>query len=785
MNTPQLTVINNDKKTLLSPNKEHIAAHLHALFSPPFVHPYPDGWIEIAVSHPASGQINDAQNWSAFELQELGRFAAGRTAAGYNVYIAPALRQGKQSGRSTGEKFLAAAFAWAEFDGAGDDARINAILKEKQLAPAMIVTTGTVPHLRAHLYFRLKGELSREKLEAANKSLMALLGSDAVQSATHLMRLAGTINYPTQKKLERGYVAELVKLEQREAPAYEVDALINLSSAATNPFTEIGNRVGFGGRKDQEILALLEKSRISNWHNCVRDAIATMVGRGWSESAIRFTCAPYCDGGANDSDLTPLIVGALAKFGKTDADELDGGAAKDGDERAANQAPVAATLPTIRINSRISVVTTNTQKMLVQAQVPFYQRSGELVRPIIRTVKAAHGRLTRSAQLKPISANYMRDTMCRHARWERFDQRARDCVEVTAPMNVATTLLDRDGVWGFPEILGVIATPTMRSDGSLLVKQGYDPATKLLLIEPPAMPDIPDEPTREDALAALALLEDLISESPFDDEASRAVALSGLITPVVRGAFPVSPMHVSSAPVAGSGKSFLWDIAAAISSGQRRMPVIAASDEKETEKRLIGVMLTGQPLISIDNVNGELTGDFLCQAIEQQHLDVRPLGRSDIIRLETGGVTIFATGNNITIVGDLCRRTITTRLDAKLENPQFRQFRQNPIRKILDNRGTYIAACLTICRAYIVAGRPGLLPRLASFEGWSDTVRSALVWLGKADAVDSMENTRAEDPQRAALSDLLHAWEQSHGVGSGSAVPLAMIIDKAMTMEKM
>src|SRR3954454_6595490 len=308
----------NDALNTLSPNEADIAAHLHALFSPSFVHPYTDGWIEIAVSHPASGQINDAQNWSAFELKELARFAAGRTAAGYNVYIAPALRQGKQSGRSTREKYLASASAWAEFDGAGDDARINAILKEKQLAPAMIVTTGTVPHLRAHLYFRLKGELSREKLEAANKSLMELLGSDAVQSATHLMRLAGTINYPTQKKLERGYVAELVKLEQREGPAYEADALINLSSAATNPFTEIGNSVGFGGRKDQEILALLEKSRVSNWHNSVRDAIATMVGRGWSESAIRFACAPYCDGGADDPDLTPLIDGALAKFGKTD-----------------------------------------------------------------------------------------------------------------------------------------------------------------------------------------------------------------------------------------------------------------------------------------------------------------------------------------------------------------------------------------------------------------------------------------------------------------------------------
>jgi hypothetical protein len=379
----------------------------------------------------------------------------------------------------------------------------------------------------------------------------------------------------------------------------------------------------------------------------------------------------------------------------------------------------------------------------------------------------------------------MRDTMCRHAHWERFDKRTEEWVKTMAPMNVAVTLLERDGVFKFPEIVGVIATPTMRPDGTLLLKQGYDPATRLLLIEPPKMPEIPDQPTREDALRALALLEDLISESPFDDEPSRSVALSGLITPVVGGGFAVAPMHVSSAPVAGSGKSFLWDIVAAISTGQRRIPVIAAGNAEETEKRLVGVMLSAQPLISIDNVNGELKGDFLCQAIEQHVLDIRPLGRSEIARIETGGVTFFATGNNITIAGDLCRRTITSRLDSKLENPQLKQYKNDPIRKILDDRGNYIAACLTICRAYTVAGRPGLLPRLASFEGWSDIVRSALVWLGKADAVDTMDGIRAEDPQRATLSDLLHAWADNHGTGGGSDVTLAVIIEKSMKTKNM
>src|SRR4029077_20933529 len=136
----------------------------------------------------------------------------------------------------------------------------------------------------------------------------------------------------------------------------------------------------------------------------------------------------------------------------------------------------------------------------------------------------------------------------------------------------------------------------------------------LLLIEPPPLPEIPERPSKEDAQEAVALLEGLVSESPFEDGpngASKSVAMSGMITPVVRGAMVVAPMHVASAPIAGTGKSFLWDLVAAISIGKRRIPVVAAGrTEEETEKRLGGIILKGQPLISIDNVNGELKGEF-------------------------------------------------------------------------------------------------------------------------------------------------------------------------------
>ncbi len=70
---------------------------------------------------------------------------------------------------------------------------------------------------------------------------------------------------------------------------------------------------------NSELMALLEASRTpGQWHNSMRDAIASMIGRGWPNSAIKVACAPYCKDGADDLDLVPLIEGAREKFDKPD-----------------------------------------------------------------------------------------------------------------------------------------------------------------------------------------------------------------------------------------------------------------------------------------------------------------------------------------------------------------------------------------------------------------------------------------------------------------------------------
>jgi putative DNA primase/helicase len=113
---------------------------------------------------------------------------------------------------------------------------------------------------------------------------------------------------------------------------------------------------------------------------------------------------------------------------------------------------------------------------------------------------------------------------------------------------------------------------------------------------------------------------------------------------------------------------------------------------------------------------------------------------------------------------DLVRRTLRCGLDSDMENPEQRVFLSDPVATVLRDRAPYVAACLTVARAYIAAGRPSPCRSLASFAAWSDLVRSALVWLGWPDPVESMDMARCEDPMRQARTALFDAWVSEIGL---------------------
>jgi len=387
-----------------------------------------------------------------------------------------------------------------------------------------------------------------------------------------------------------------------------------------------------------------------------------------------------------------------------------------------------------------------------------FQRGSMVVRPTTTKITVADGKEIEGTRLVQVKRHHLVERMTAAARFKKWDGRCDNWVNTDCPLKVAETYLERDGLWKLPTLAGVINAPTLRRDGSILETPGYDAETGLLF-DPAgeAFNPIRQNPSKDDAIEALRFLKAPISTFPFVADEDRSVALAGILSTAVRRSLDTAPLHAFTAPVAGSGKSMLVDIASMIASG-RQAPVISqGATEEELEKRLGASLIAGDVMVSIDNCESPLGGELLCQALTQPALKIRILGKSINVEVP-GNAAIFATGNNLSVIGDMTRRTLLCSLDPNCERPETREFKVDPLAMIRAERGRYVAAALTILRAFHVADRPRQVNPLGSFESWSDWVRGALIWVGGADPCKTMEKVRATDPKLEALATVLRNW---------------------------
>ena len=441
----------------------------------------------------------------------------------------------------------------------------------------------------------------------------------------------------------------------------------------------------------------------------------------------------------------------------------------------ATGAPPTGGLPLIRWeDGELTRVVNEAEAALIASpDAMLFQRGSLLVRVVRNAAMSSRDFCRPDAgglSLVAVDKFFLTEAMGRAAWFQKWDGRIRDYRRCDVPTKVPETYLSRSGHWRLPKLLSVIGAPTLRPDGSVLQTHGYDEVTATWY-EPSgiAFKPVPDKPTKKQVDAALETLVSVLDTVPFVSTVDTSVMLSMMLTSLVRRSLPSAPLGAFSAPVAGSGKTLLADCIGILATGVRPPAQVFPNKDEEAEKVVLTLLMAGESLVLFDNLSRPLEGDWLCSVLTSETYQGRMLGHNEKATVPTN--TLFlATGNHLTIKGDLRRRSLLCQIDAKTESPHQRTFSRDLKEIFHERRAELVVAALTLMRGYLTAREPADVFRpWGSFEHWSRMCREPLMWRGLSDPCQSYEVTSRSDPERLEHQQVVAGWDAVFGASPTSA----------------
>ncbi|WP_300106332.1 DNA-primase RepB domain-containing protein [Rhodoferax sp.] len=366
--------------------------------------------------------------------------------------------------------------------------------------------------------------------------------------------------------------------------------------------------------------------------------------------------------------------------------------------------------------------------------------------------------------IRPLSQPALLRALSGVAVWMRYDARSEDFVVSDPPARHVAVLFDSESYAHLPALAGIARQPHLRPDGTLVTVAGFDSPTGLFGVFDARLFNVPDHPSREDAMRALVELRVLLDEFAFANGHDESAALAAMLTAAIRPSLPTAPMFHVKAPQIASGKSYLCGIIAAFASPTSPSAIGFPASDEECQKQLLALLMAAPGCVMFDNLTTDLIPyKSLCSALTEEHLTGRILGVSKTATVGTR--TLFlSSGNNVDAVRDMARRCVTINLDPKCETPATRQFKSDPLQAVRGWRENYVSLALTIIRAWIVSATPDTpCQPLASYAQWSLWVRQSLLWLGMPDPAQRVFEQLANDPDRETLGQLLHGWNRAFG----------------------
>jgi putative DNA primase/helicase len=393
-----------------------------------------------------------------------------------------------------------------------------------------------------------------------------------------------------------------------------------------------------------------------------------------------------------------------------------------------------------------------------------YQRGGKLVQPLKSEFKTCGDREYKGWQLLDVTRQSLQTQLNYVAQFWQYDKRSKKFVVVNPPFDVADAYLHRQRAWKLPRIAGIANAPFLHADGTIHDWEGYDPVSGLICKDIQAFPSVPRSPDKAEAAAALAELKKPLAEFPFVTGADQAAALSAMLTAIDRRGMDIAPLHAFTAPTAGTGKGLLIAIIAALATGERVGPIDQSRQPDEFTKCFGAELLAGTGIILIDNCENILEGSLLNIAVTERVFKVRVLGMSQNNPIPNNAM-ILVNGNNLAIGADMTRRVILCQMDAQMERPETREFKDDQLfETVKANRAQLVVAALTVLRGWHIArATAGIKLKPCDFTEWSHRVREALVWLGEDDPAATMEQARKDDPYRAERAAVFTEWHKALG----------------------
>jgi hypothetical protein len=342
------------------------------------------------------------------------------------------------------------------------------------------------------------------------------------------------------------------------------------------------------------------------------------------------------------------------------------------------------------------------------------------------------------------------------------------------------------GEWRLPPLNGIASAPLLEDDGAIHSAQGYDRASGMWRENVPDLSGlVPEQPTVDDAAAALRLIRETFKTFCFADAETVRDAASGLnlvdtgkppgkdesgflnalLTAACRPSLHLAPgVLLRAAPIsgAGAGKGLLARCISIIAFGREPHAVTSGANAEELEKRIVAELIQGSPVLFLDNLNNTaFRSNLLASAITERPARVRVLGRSQMLPLNATAFVIL-TGNGLSVSEDLARRFITVDFDSRTEDPEARTFATDIRIEVTERRTELLAALLTIWRWGRITD--GIAPgrTLGSFEQWCEWVRNPLLELGCRDPADRVSEAKERDGRRQAVADLFAVWWERH-----------------------